>query len=89
MWANAENGTESFLRAGIAIGTLLVTSRRYTLDGEWQYVPGHIGIVTATEGDAISFVHANANAGVVEERPLTTRATILGSLTVSSSLMEV
>lgn len=81
MWQASQDG-ELLMRTTITEGSILVTSRRYDLHGEEVRVPGHIGIVTYAQPDEVHYVHASAEAGAVEERPLRTLDTILGAITL-------
>jgi hypothetical protein len=83
IWQAAQTGRPSFDLAELAVGTLLITRRIHTIGGEAIEVPGHVGIVTDTAGEIPSFIHAQAGAGKVEERPLLTLDTMLGCIAVN------
>lgn len=74
MWQLGQDGSQLFEPSELAVGALVVTRR--------HYIPaGHIGIITAITPD-IRFIHASANLGIVEERPLRSRSAVLGYLAV-------
>ena len=85
MWDRSDR----FAKVDVSVGSLLVTGRYYLIGAQTEYVPGHIGIVTGIERGEISFLHASPRAGLVEERPLMTTATMMGSITVSAELLPL
>lgn len=81
MWEASSTDTAMFRRVKeLEIGNLLITRRRYHINDMAVAIPGHTGIITRL--DPMHFIHASAESGLVEERPLYTTATILGGIAV-------
>jgi len=82
MWESAAKEKHPFLLGEFAVGNLLVTARTYSINGELTAIAGHVGIITNV--DVPSFIHASAEAGRVEERPLRTLSTVLGCIAIKA-----
>lgn len=83
IWTAAQNNKEPFAFGELAVGSLIVTARTYTLGNERVKIPGHIGIIT--DAKYPSFIHASAKAGKVEERPLRSFSTLIGYVAMKPS----
>ena len=81
IWQSALSQAGPFRIGRLSVGSLLITHRQYTINGERTIVPGHIGVITNVD-DSLSFIHASPIAGKVEERPLKTLQTIVGCVEV-------
>lgn len=85
MWQNAhEDG--AFEMAAPAAGNLVVFRRRYTIRRERIEIPGHIGIITNTNG-RVDAIHANIKSGRVEEEPLESIGSVMGYMAIN--LLEI
>lgn len=78
IWQAALSDTPPFRLSELAVGSLAVTARTYTIGGGRVIMPGHVGIITDRE--SLTLLHANPAAGVVEERPIRDIQTILGGI---------
>jgi hypothetical protein len=82
IWASALDGTGSFRLSGIEAGALLVIPRRYTFQGRYQIVAGHIGLITDVTESYLNLLHARARTGTVEETVFRRSAPYLGAVTL-------
>lgn len=82
IWQSAQAEDPFFNVGELAVGSLLITERRYSFDGLIFTIPGHVGIISVL-GDLPSFIHANPQAGMVEERPLRALDTVLGCVAIN------
>lgn len=83
-WRAANKETSGLTASAAVAGALLVTPRMYTLAGELQVVPGHIGIITQIDDDKpIRWIHANPQAGKVEETVVLSSGVPLGAISLT------
>lgn len=82
--APASNGTHEAPQ--LTVGSLAIMKRQYDIAGQRQVVPGHIGIISDISHEAVTFIHANPEKGVVEERPLRTLTTLMGAMSLDTVL---
>jgi cell wall-associated NlpC family hydrolase len=80
-------GEAGLHRSAYAVGDLLVIPRTYTISGNRQSVPGHIGFVTKVDSGGLNILHADWRQETVVESFRPRALPIFGAISLAKEVL--